>query len=180
MNCLDRKIPRNTSLCKPTWQLSRPSRKSLEIQAFSTGGFWFWFPWFSITKPTTLSKRKFVWKHDFGCSNTSWSVLIHREVASWSHCSPRIAIANCEQWYIIFCIFSIFLNKLETWKLETWSNHEVKLLVMTHCVEWGKKIDPDRDLAFYWHPVEWLILLLKQNDLSRRRNEGCKSEQFFI
>ena len=30
-----------------------------------------------------------------------------------SHCSPRIAIANCEQWYIIFCIFSIFLNKLE-------------------------------------------------------------------
>ena len=35
-----------------------------------------------------------------------------------SHCSPRIAIANCEQWYIIFCIFSIFLNKLETW---TWN-----------------------------------------------------------
>ena len=34
-----------------------------------------------------------------------------------SHCSPRIAIANCEQWYIIFCIFSIFLNKLETWNL---------------------------------------------------------------
>ena len=31
-----------------------------------------------------------------------------------SHCSPRIAIANCEQWYIIFCIFPIFLNKLET------------------------------------------------------------------
>ena len=34
-----------------------------------------------------------------------------------SHCSPRIAIANCEQWYIIFCIFSIFLNKHETWNL---------------------------------------------------------------
>ena len=30
-----------------------------------------------------------------------------------SHCSPRTAIANCGQWYIIFCIFSIFLNKLE-------------------------------------------------------------------
>ena len=30
-----------------------------------------------------------------------------------SHCSPRIAIANCEQWYILFCIFSIFLYKLE-------------------------------------------------------------------
>ena len=30
-----------------------------------------------------------------------------------SHCSPRIAIANCEQWYITFCIFSTFLNKLK-------------------------------------------------------------------
>ena len=26
-----------------------------------------------------------------------------------SHCSPRIALANCEQWYIIFCLLLTFL-----------------------------------------------------------------------
>ena len=32
-----------------------------------------------------------------------------------SHCSPQIGVANCEQWYIIFCISFYFPNKLETY-----------------------------------------------------------------
>ena len=31
-----------------------------------------------------------------------------------SHCSPRMAVANCEQWNIIFYFFVNFLNTLET------------------------------------------------------------------
>ena len=42
------------------------SRNSLEIQAYS------------ITKPRTLLKRKFVWKLVFSCSNASWKQNLGR------------------------------------------------------------------------------------------------------
>ena len=47
-------------------------------------------------------------------------VLVCQGLYASSHCSPRIAEANCEQWYIIFCISSIFLINL---KLETSYKH---------------------------------------------------------
>ena len=57
---------------------------------------------------------------------------------------------------------------------------------MKHCEE-SWKYDGQRSIFDeLWdvssgdeHCVKWLILLLKQNDF-RRRNQGCKHEQFFI
>ena len=47
----------DSSLCR---HVNAASRKSLEIQAYS------------MKKPRTLLRRKFVWKLVFSCSNASW------------------------------------------------------------------------------------------------------------
>ena len=72
MNCLDSTIPskshffnlHDSSLCRR--HVNAASRKSLEIQAYS------------ISKPRTLLKRKFLWKLVFSCSNTSWKSNLGR------------------------------------------------------------------------------------------------------
>ena len=51
------------------------------------------------------------------CNISCQSIVLWSRWDFWSHCLPQIAVANCKQWYIIFCILPIFLINLNL-KLE--------------------------------------------------------------